>query len=80
VGIAATNYAVEGATGEWSCVVCSKVTYARSLPEQIRIPAMRWLEVHAEYDDTHPRDEASRSGFATLKADPAGSSGASSRE
>ncbi|MES3015786.1 MAG: iron-containing redox enzyme family protein [Pseudomonadota bacterium] len=54
VGIAATNYAVEGATGEWSCVVCSKDTYARSLPEQIRMPAMRWLKVHAEYDDTHP--------------------------
>lgn len=26
VGIAATNYAVEGATGVWSCVVCSKTT------------------------------------------------------
>ena len=54
VGIAATNYAVEGATGEWSCVVCSKTTYAQSLPEVIRAPAMRWLRVHAEYDDTHP--------------------------
>lgn len=54
VAIAATNYAVEGATGEWSCVVCSKNTYAQSLPEDIRVPAMRWLKVHAEYDDTHP--------------------------
>jgi len=54
VAIAATNYAVEGATGEWSCVVCSKFTYAQSLPEEIRGPAMRWLRVHAEYDDTHP--------------------------
>ena len=54
VAIAATNYAVEGATGEWSCVVCSKDTYARSLPEAVRVPAMRWLKVHAEYDDTHP--------------------------
>jgi pyrroloquinoline quinone (PQQ) biosynthesis protein C len=54
VAIAATNYAVEGATGEWSCVVCSKDTYAKSLPEKIRVPAMRWLKVHAEYDDTHP--------------------------
>ncbi|HEY8973820.1 MAG TPA: hypothetical protein VIN75_06355, partial [Burkholderiaceae bacterium] len=50
----ATNYAVEGATGEWSCVVCSQDTYARSLPDEIRSPAMRWLKVHAEYDDTHP--------------------------
>ena len=54
VAIAATNYAVEGATGEWSCVVCSKDTYANSLPEAIRVPSMRWLKVHAEYDDTHP--------------------------
>ena len=54
VAIAATNYAVEGVTGEWSCVVCSKTTYAESLPEDIRVPAMRWLRVHAEYDDTHP--------------------------
>jgi len=56
VAIAATNYAVEGATGEWACVVCSKGTYARSLPEEVRVPAMRWLKVHAEYDDTHPWD------------------------
>lgn len=54
VAMAATNYAVEGATGEWSCVVCSKSTYAQSLDEAVRGPAMRWLRVHAEYDDTHP--------------------------
>jgi pyrroloquinoline quinone (PQQ) biosynthesis protein C len=54
VAVAATNYAVEGATGEWSCVVCSTPTYAASLPQDIRGPAMRWLRVHAEYDDTHP--------------------------
>ena len=54
VAIAATNYAVEGATGEWSCVVCSKSTYAESIPEETRGPATRWLRLHAEYDDTHP--------------------------
>lgn len=54
VAIAATNYAVEGVTGEWSCVVCSTPTYAESLPEEIRGPATRWLRLHAEYDDTHP--------------------------
>jgi pyrroloquinoline quinone (PQQ) biosynthesis protein C len=54
IAIAATNYAVEGATGEWSCVVCAKDTYAQSLPERSRVSAMRWLRVHAEYDDTHP--------------------------
>jgi pyrroloquinoline quinone (PQQ) biosynthesis protein C len=54
VAVAATNFAVEGATGEWACLVCSQPTYAASLPEEIRAPAMRWLKVHAEYDDTHP--------------------------
>ena len=54
VAIAATNYAVEGVTGEWSCLVCSTPTYANSLPEDIRGPATRWLRVHAEYDDEHP--------------------------
>ncbi len=54
VAIAATNYAVEGSTGEWACIVCSKSTYAESLPEEIRGPATRWLRLHAEYDDTHP--------------------------
>ena len=54
VAIAATNYAVEGTTGEWACVVCSESTYADSLPEEIRGPATRWLRLHAEYDDNHP--------------------------
>ncbi len=54
VAIAATNYAVEGVTGEWSCLVCSKPTYAASLPEEMRGGATRWLRLHAEYDDTHP--------------------------
>jgi pyrroloquinoline quinone (PQQ) biosynthesis protein C len=52
--MAATNYAVEGLTGEWSALVCSRSTYAESLPEDIRGPATRWLRLHAEYDDTHP--------------------------
>jgi len=54
VGMAATNFAIEGATGEWACLVTSKKDYAESLPEKTRGPAMRWLRVHAEYDDTHP--------------------------
>ena len=54
VAVAATNYAVEGATGEWSCVVCSSSAYAQSLPDNLRGPSMRWLRVHAEYDDTAP--------------------------
>jgi pyrroloquinoline quinone (PQQ) biosynthesis protein C len=54
VAMAATNYAIEGLTGEWSCFVCSKDTYFNSLPADIRGPATRWLRLHAEYDDTHP--------------------------
>jgi len=52
--MAATNYAVEGVTGEWACLICSETTYADSLPSKLRGPAMRWLRVHAEYDDDHP--------------------------
>jgi pyrroloquinoline quinone (PQQ) biosynthesis protein C len=52
--IAATNYAVEGLTGEWSCLVCSKSTYADSIPADMRVRATRWLRVHAHYDDAHP--------------------------
>jgi pyrroloquinoline quinone (PQQ) biosynthesis protein C len=54
VAMAATNYAVEGATGEFSCMVCSEDTYALTFPEPIRKSAMRWLHVHAHYDDDHP--------------------------
>lgn len=54
VAMAATNYAVEGATGEFSCMVCSEDTYSLTFPEPLRKSAMRWLHVHAHYDDEHP--------------------------
>jgi pyrroloquinoline quinone (PQQ) biosynthesis protein C len=54
VAIAATNYAIEGATGEWSALVCSSGQYAESFPEQGRKRAMKWLHMHAQYDDAHP--------------------------
>jgi pyrroloquinoline quinone (PQQ) biosynthesis protein C len=53
-GIIATNYAVEGATGEWSQLVYESATYAQSLPADKRIQSLRWLQLHAAYDDTHP--------------------------
>ena len=53
-GIAATNYAVEGATGEWSQMVYDSQVYAQSLPAEHRIQSLRWLQLHAAYDDTHP--------------------------
>ncbi|HEY1610198.1 MAG TPA: iron-containing redox enzyme family protein [Paraburkholderia sp.] len=52
--IAATNFAIEGVTGEWATFVCSTDTYARSFPESIRRKTMRWLSLHAHYDDAHP--------------------------
>lgn len=53
VAMAATNYAIEGVTGEWTAKVCSG-PYERGFPPEERKRAMRWLRVHADYDDTHP--------------------------
>ncbi|MDE2050088.1 MAG: iron-containing redox enzyme family protein [Gammaproteobacteria bacterium] len=52
--VAATNYAIEGATGEWAQLVCSSDRYAASLPEEKRKSGLRWLRAHARYDDSHP--------------------------
>jgi pyrroloquinoline quinone (PQQ) biosynthesis protein C len=52
--MAATNFAIEGATGEWSTLICSSDAYERSLDEDVRKKATRWLKLHAQYDDTHP--------------------------
>lgn len=53
-GIAATNYAVEGATGDWSQVVYDCTEYREIFPEKTRKTSLRWLQLHAAYDDTHP--------------------------
>jgi pyrroloquinoline quinone (PQQ) biosynthesis protein C len=52
--MAATNYAIEGVTGEWAQRVCSSDRYAQSLPQAKRKSGMRWLRAHARYDDAHP--------------------------
>jgi pyrroloquinoline quinone (PQQ) biosynthesis protein C len=52
--MAATNYAIEGVTGEWAYLVCSSTAYEIGFAPEIRKQAMKWLKVHAEYDDTHP--------------------------
>lgn len=54
VAMAATNYAIEGTTGEWAAFVCSSPAYENGFPNDIRKRAMKWLRVHAHYDDTHP--------------------------
>lgn len=53
-GVAATNYAVEGATGEWSQLLYDSIAYRESFPQNIRTGSLRWLQLHAAYDDTHP--------------------------
>lgn len=53
-GVAATNYAIEGVTGEWSQFVYDSETYRNSFPAEARTSSLRWLQLHAAYDDTHP--------------------------
>jgi pyrroloquinoline quinone (PQQ) biosynthesis protein C len=53
-GIAATNYAIEGVTGEWSQPIYESQAYAESFPPKIRTGSLRWLQLHAAYDDVHP--------------------------
>lgn len=52
--IAAVNYAIEGATGEWSRTLYESEGYAAQFPEWGRRGIMRWLQLHAAYDDEHP--------------------------
>lgn len=53
-GIAATNYAVEGATGEWAKRLYESKKYADHFPAATRKTSLRWLQLHAAYDDQHP--------------------------
>jgi pyrroloquinoline quinone (PQQ) biosynthesis protein C len=53
-GIAATNYAIEGVTGEWSQPIYESAIYADSIPAKLRPGTLRWLQLHAAYDDVHP--------------------------
>lgn len=52
--LAAVNYGVEGATGEWSRILYESESFAAQYPEQTRRGSLRWLQLHAAYDDTHP--------------------------
>ena len=53
-GMAATNYAIEGATGEWAQMIYSSTKYKESFEPSIKASSLRWLHLHAAYDDTHP--------------------------
>lgn len=52
---AALNWAVEGATGDWTRGM-RKATRARfeALGIRFSAKALRWFDAHAEYDDQHP--------------------------
>ena len=52
--MAATNYAIEGVTGDWAALVCSSDVYEGGFDPALRAKAMKWLKLHAKYDDTHP--------------------------
>jgi pyrroloquinoline quinone (PQQ) biosynthesis protein C len=52
--MAATNYAIEGATGRWTPGVASSERYRATLDAAHVERGMRWLEAHADYDDAHP--------------------------
>ena len=53
-GIVATNYAIEGVTGEWSQMIYDNTKYRESFDPSVRTSALKWLHLHAAYDDTHP--------------------------
>lgn len=69
VGIAATNYAIEGATGDWCALICDDGRYETRFFGSDRTNGMKWLRVHARYDDTHPW-EALEIVATVLGADP----------
>jgi pyrroloquinoline quinone (PQQ) biosynthesis protein C len=56
-GIAATNLAIEWATGEWTQnVVRGMEVYAARGEAEINRHSMAWLRAHASYDDAHPHE------------------------
>lgn len=56
-GIAATNLAIEWATGEWSqSVVKGMQAYEQQGVATINRHSMAWLRAHASYDDEHPHE------------------------
>lgn len=53
-GMVATNYAIEGVTGEWTQPIYDSQAYRESFPAETRAGTLRWLQLHAAYDDVHP--------------------------
>lgn len=78
-GMVATNYAIEGVTGEWARMIYESETYRDSFPHDVRAASLRWLKMHAAYDDTHPW-EALEIVCTLLGATPTGAEVAHLRE
>lgn len=56
-GIAATNLAIEWATGDWTMAVVKGMrAYAERGEASIDKRSMAWLRAHAHYDDEHPHE------------------------
>jgi len=53
-GIAATNFAIEGVTGDWCEMVWKSPEYRGLFPAPLQKKAMKWIQAHAVYDDVHP--------------------------
>ena len=53
-GMAATNFAIEGVTGDWSEIVWESEKYRLLFNEGEQKKAMKWIQAHAAYDDLHP--------------------------
>jgi len=41
-------------TGEWSQMIYDSTKYRESFDPAIRASSLRWLHLHAAYDDVHP--------------------------
>jgi len=56
-GIAATNLAIEWATGEWTVQVYKGIKHYSKHPDvNTTTKTLAWLRAHAMYDDMHPHE------------------------
>lgn len=54
-GISAANYAIEGATGEWTKKANKSLTkYYNRKGYKINKKTLEWVTAHSSYDDRHP--------------------------
>ena len=68
-GIAASNFAVEGATGQWTKSIHGSFgKYQGVQGVEIDKRTLRWVAAHADYDDRHPFEALEiMKAFATTK-------------